>query len=983
MKFLGKHRFTQGQDVLQVNASGDLVFGPPPSDGSDRFNSYARDSGFVLQAAANGQFVVSSGNGYQASQDAGDKGNTFVREGPSAAPSRIKDIGPGDRSTPLYWDHSGSSLAPTSTGTEFALGEITPGIDDILVNGLGSSPPDLGPDLTWVDLSGTDFTTAQSLLDFTSASLSHANFAKAKFAENTGFNGATAEYADFSHATLASCILGNINFSYASFDHANMQGVQAEHSSFDYASLKYVDWSNGSGFGSTNTDCASFKYADLRGTSFKDAFNVGNNDFSNANCSGVVFTGASITNQVIFNDANLTDAALNNLGPGPQTTIYPGYIKLNAKTNFTGATLTYLDLSEYDLNGVIFTHADLSNTKLHAAKLQNAELGYAVLDGCDLTGTVPLHGANLSNASLKGVDLTGAQLGALAVDFQVPSSSTPTYADFLKALEDNDTVGVARVFKQYDYPLSGTVTITQSRFNRNTWTVSDTTSATEYDVEVQKIGGGDTLMVSSPTTPAVLTNALLVNAKLNNANLIGVNASGAAIYAISKGQNGMNLALMREMQLNNANLSNQNFSNAAIAGVSFDYAILTNSNFSLCRLTTAPSGARTSFNGANLTGANFDGASLDNIVFTNAAFGIPNELDSNPKAVSAGAWLFAMAQAQADTVTAELNAAMLKPGASPPGQFDLPVGALNGLKTAGPVPQRITEVFNQNHIALTGNAVLTIMDLTAYWQLTDRSTHYVIFQTYEPGSGPLDAASPALGVASGSDYSTQASFYLPLSLQADLNNGRVELAVVNAFKQAGHSISNEATIATAQQPSEWQIINAAPDYQLYSLWLNITYQGTAITIRPAISSVISAFGNASIAISRRATVAPLNDSADSNKCLGWVLDNDSANPFNPVKNYIRFNLLPTPAGGIDVYGSFIRIERETGPDQLQYYNIPAALTALTQTQMKSPGDVAPNGEFATTNSTNQLPFSEWLRPRIPPRPPFCVPDPAGMSVCPD
>ena len=355
-----------------------------------------------------------------------------------------------------------------------------------------------------------------------------------------------------------------------------------------------------------------------------------------------------MTGTMTIEGADLTDAALNN--PGGTVTIYPKMIVLDGKTNFTRTKLQYIDFSGYRLGGMIFTGADMTGCNLHGAVLTNTELSYATLDGANLTGTISMNGANLSNASLKGADLTNAQLGALSSLFGV-GAGTANYTPFLTALQNDDAAGVQKVFNDNGHPLTGTVTITASKFFPS-WTVQATTSTPpSYTVMKEKIGGVDTLDVYTPTTAAVLSNAFMVNVTLTGANMIGVNASGASIYGIAGSKPNFNSAKLLGAQFDNANLGNADFSSANLAGVNFDYAILTNAVFQNAPLTTAPGGARASFAGANLQGGNFDGAPLDNVVFTNAALGVANP--NNPQQ-PAGVWLFSLSAADQTLIVPDI-----------------------------------------------------------------------------------------------------------------------------------------------------------------------------------------------------------------------------------------------------------------------------------------------------------------------------------------
>jgi uncharacterized protein YjbI with pentapeptide repeats len=955
MSFLRKSTLMQGSDYVQIDmATGVLSVASQPGDGSDKFNLYGTDSGFILQAM-NGKYVVTDGTGYAATAERTASGlNQFSQEAASGPDVRIVDLGSdGGGSTQYYWNNDGGALksiaksaTPPAT-TEFSDTTVTVGLAKILSQGFGVSQPDL----TWVDLSGTDFTAATTSLDFTQVNMTHADLSSTRFDQGTGFTNSTGKSVDFSNAHLNGCSMGGIDFSGAKFVNAKLEQIQFDSSTFANADLTDADLSQ-----SINLANANFDTATLVNANFSNSANIVETSFRNADLSGAVFTGSSVTGTMDISGANLTGAALNNTAD--RVTIYPKMIVFSATTNFTQCNISHIDFTGYDFTSVIATQADLTGCTLDKATFLNTELAYATLDDCSITGTVQLNGANLSNASLMGANLTSAQLGALAQLFGVAQSSAD-YTAFLKALQTGDTSEVGTIFSKNGYPLTGSITITPSRFTDTSWTVS--ASGTTYTVSQDQVGGQSVIDVYQPTVPAVLSNAFMVNVTLTGANMIGVNASGASIYGNGGHNPNLNSVLLQGASFSNANLSNADFSSADLAGVNFDYATLTNAVFQNTSLITAAGGGRASFVGANLQGANFDGATLTNVAFTNAALGVADPLDTSR---SAGVWLFSLSQAEKALVESELTSAAAH-------QFEMDMQALQQLQDPGPVGSGIVVQFSNHAITLTSDAVLTIIDESIYWQLTDGSTQYVIFDSYDS-----KAFQPALGVATGTEYTPDPEFTLPLSLEKDLKNGPVDERLVAAFKAAGHPITSAATLAAAQHPTEWQIINGAPDYTVYTIWLDLSAGETRLTVRPTISTVISTFAEFSYAIDRRATVSTISSG-------GWQLSNDSENPFNPVKNYIIFKLLPnSDTGDLDVYGSFIRIERLSAPGVSEFYNIPAAITSLSQSQMEGSGNVCPNGDFASTNKSNGLSYDEWLRARVNPRPPFCVPDPAGMYVCP-
>jgi uncharacterized protein YjbI with pentapeptide repeats len=836
--------------------------------------------------------------------------------------------------------------------SSFFIASGRPGVDSILSNGF----PSPQPDLTWVNLSGTDFTQASAIIDFTQAILANADLSNTKFDQDTAFDNCVAPFANFSRALLASCSIGSATCTNANFTSADMRGIQLDRSDFSNATMTSAKCKD-----AVNLANAKFVGAKMQFVDFTNTANILDTDFTNADLTGAIFTGASVTGKMTISGANLTDAALNN--PKGSVKVFPGFIVLDSKTNFTGAYIQYIDFSGYTLNDMIFTGAEMTGCKFKSASMIGIDMAYATLDNADFTGTVLLNGANLSGASLKSADLTNAQLGALSSRFAV-ASGTPDYTTFLHGLQSGNTAEVQQVFAANGYTLSGSITITPSSYSQTAWAVQATAPQPQtYTVLQQTISGTPTLVVYTVTTPAVLSNAFMVSVKLTGANMIGVNASGASIYGIAGANPDLKSALLQDAQFSNSNLSNADFSSANLGGVSFDYAILTNGVFQNAQLITSSSGTRASFIGTNLQSTNFDGATINNVAFTNAAVCVANPANAS---IAAGVWLFNVPQEAQELILPELDAAAK-------GQFTLDNKALPYLQTPGTVDPVIISAFNAKHVTLTSDAVLSIMGSGLYWQLTDGATQYVIFQSYQAST-----FAPALGVSTGAAYTTKADFYLPLSLESHLKNGIVDAAVVEAFKTAGHPISPTSQITVAQHPTDWQIINGAPTYAVYSLWLAVmSNAGLTITVRPAIPNLIAAFNAYSVALTPRATITALSTKN------GWGVSNGAEDPYNPVKNYISFNMIQSASpASFDAYGAGMRIARQKTPGQLEYYNITVGLTKLAQSQLAAPGNVCPNGDFAKTNQTNGLPYPQWLRASAAPRPPHCIPDPNGMFACP-
>lgn len=954
MTFLGKWTLSQGDVTLLADlTTGALNVGPAPTDGSDRVNAYGTATAFTLQAA-NGSYVVRSGIGYAATAVPPAAPNWFalVTVGSSY---QVVDLGP-DPANPgtNVWSVSGGVLSaaapanPAAAATLFVQNVVTPGLADILSSGFTSSVPDL----TWVSVPNVDWSAASANVDLTKSVLLHTDFSGGTFAPNTPFHSATADHANFSNATLNDCDLSGMTLTWTLFVNAKMDGVDFSYSNLDNATCTGALMRNSTNLANATFDVAKLDRADLSG-----AGNIYQTSFKRSSLVGVSFKGSSVTGWMDLTGADLTGAYLSN--PPGSTDIYPKNLRFDSSTRFYGTVMQYLDLTGYDLSNTNFARADLTGCKLDSTNLATANLGYAILDGVSVTGGVSLHGANLTSASLNDADLTGAQLGAVGQSFRV--GAQPNFAAFQTALRNGDGAGVAAVFQKEGRPLTAPVAVLPSTFTPDSaWTVSAANVPVPLLIVLEGTGASASLAVYQPTSPAVLSNAFMVNVDLNGANLYGVRASGAQIYATAGKSVNLNRAKIDGLQVNNANLSEVNLSQANVSGVNFDYAMLTGADFSGATIGVDASGGQTSFNGANLQGVNFSSASLKNVILANAACAVANPNDAN---ASAGVWLFTMPARGADLVTGQLQAALTTATA--------PIELLPTILTSGPVPKGLTVALTDAGLKVAPDALVVVTTTGSYWNIIDDANAYVVFESV------TDEWVPSLGVASGGSYTVDADCYLDLSLEAQLANGPVAPAVAAALKTQNISLSPKATITIAQYPKVWQVVSGR---DVWTLWLrfNSTALGvdTQIAMRPAIGNLISAFGSESIALSAQSVVTAIASG-------GWLVDNDSENPFNAARGYITYSLLPSARGGIDVYGSWMRIVRTTGQGAQQFYNVPCAVTQLTSKLLAGSGNtVCPNGGTVSANTSADVPFDQWLQARLLPSPPFCIPDPQGNFNCP-
>ncbi len=964
--FLGKWVMGQGAThVLADAASGTLLVAAPPVDRSDRFNAEGTAEAFTLRSGLDGRYVVRAGAGYAATATSSSAANWFTLRGasPSAAADAGSDGGSGilvvDLGTdPIHpgdtvWSVSGGGVVPIGgdsppESARFQRVVVTVGVAEILAGGLANEP-----DLAWVDLHGTDFGSAGGLVDLSKSDLSHANLSSTTFARGTGFQKAVATGVDLRSATAPHAILGNAVLRQAHLDGARLREVDLSYADLTGATLVGADLSN-----SSNLAHAVLAGAVMTDAVLVGAANVYDTSFAGATMRGVDFTGSSVTGQMDLRGADLTGATLNN--PVSGVDVYPDNLVIDARTTFAGAHLQRLDLSGYDLAYIDFSAADLTGCLLDRVVLDGANLGHAVLDGAMLRGGVGLHGANLSSASLRGADLTGAQLGAVGELFRV-GSEDPAYADLLRALKASDAGTVSATFAKAHHPLDAPVDVRASTFTpERAWTVRGSGVGQSFSVLLEVLGQASALTVYQPSSPAVLTNAFMVDVDLTSANLYGVRASGAQIYAAEKESVHLNKAVVEGLQANNANLGFADFSQATLTGVNFDYAVLTGANFTGATVAVDPRGGQPSFNGANLQGADFTEATVRDAILSNAAVAVANPLDSN---ASAGVWLFSIPKAQSAVVTPELQAAC--------DPFTISASLLPTMGLTGPVPQGVATAFGKGGVRLSPTALLAVLTVDVYWRVDDGADGWVVFRTVD------DDYRPSLGVAPGTAYTVAAAFFLPLSLVGDCGNGAVVATVRTAFAAAGHALDAGATMATSMRPDAWQVIDGQTTY---TLWLSFSSSvrgvDTRITVRPALASVVSVFGASSVPLSAVAGVSPVPTG-------GWRISNDAEDPFSTARGYIEFTVLPTPAGGLDVYGSQIRIVRSSSPGHEEFVNVPCEMTVLPNSVLSpSRTTICPNGASVGANTASGLPYAQWFWARFLSSPPFCVPDPDGNFICP-
>jgi uncharacterized protein YjbI with pentapeptide repeats len=942
MKFIGKWTFTasNGQVVSADDKTGQLKVAASTKSPLERFNAYGTTSMFVLQASG-GMYVAWSGANYVANQKRDGAPTMFALEDAGSGSWRVVDLGPKGTDTPYYWVGDSGPLtrvaksgSPPAT-TSFKQTVVTPGIDKILQDGLRPNA-----DLSWAYIGAVDFSPILSAqqADMTGAYLAGANFA------GVALTSAILSGADMTKATLTgpaalnqATMIGT-DLTGADMTDALMQGVTANKAILTDAKLIDVMLND-----------AKLPGAKLIRTRLS-GFNASivNVDFTGADLTDADFTEASVRT-LTLTGADLTGVTMSN--PKGKTFVDLSDAKVDSATNFTSAKLQYVDLSGKDLSNCVMTHVDLTGSKLDNVKLIGTELSYAVLDGASITGNIAMFGANFSNAQMTGTKLPGAQMGSISLLFRAVADSQgkQAYDAFLNALNAGNAAGVTDSFKAIGkVTLTAPVNVLGSTFAPGrAWTVS-ATGAT-YTVRLETISGTDSLAVYQPSNAAILTNAYMRDAVLTSANLFNVRASGVQLYGQARldGQ-----VILEGVQFDSANLSGVNLKQARLDGVNFGHATLTNAKFDGAWLTPDSRGGQASFANANLQGATFTDAHLADAILTDAAVAVPRTEGGTDVE---GVWLFSTRSTA--TVSAQLTAATK--------QLTLPAAIAPQL-AQGPVTDGVRNAFGKQGVTLTKDALVVVQDTAPLWTIADGATTYRVFEACDKGNYV-----PALGVSKSATGLT-VSFTIPLYLERDLKTGPVADSVKKAFAAGGVTLGPDAKVSAGTMSADWQVVDTTASYDL---WLGLNLDcALAISGRSSIPAVFDLFANHSLPLSRRATV--------TGGTGRWAIDNDSNNPFNPITNYIKANLVIETSGApLDVYGSMLRVQR-VGPSGTQVFdNVAIGLTKLGKAELQ-PSTVCPNSNRTKVNIGEKLPFKQWMRARELPKPPWCIPSADGAFYCP-
>ncbi len=736
------------------------------------------------------------------------------------------------------------------------------------------------------------------------------------------FSQVNATNANFAGINLSNVNMSSVNFTNAIVTNAKMTGQGADLSS---AILTNAD------FTGTN-----MKYATLFGV-----------DFTGANMSQVDMTSTSLS-RPDFTDTNLTDVKMSNpTSAGGSIDLMQ--MKFSVNTNFNGCQMRNTFLKGFDFSKVVFTHADLTGCKMDNTKLDGAEFSYANLTDVSLTGNISMIGTNFSNATLTKANMTGAQMGSIGLRFRI--SEQAEFDQFKIALENGDVNTVKTIFNENGYPLTDPVSITESpSAPGRVWDVRSGDNVT-YTVRLEAVGNSESLAVYQIVVAAVLVNAFMKGTILTSANLFNVRASGVQLYGGAKLDGG---AILEGAQFDNANMSDINLKQAQLYGVNLNYTILTGAEFQGAKLEPSATGGAVSLVRASLQGANFSGAALKDAIITDAAVSVNDEVETD---LLNGVWLYDTPQTT--NLVDELNEGI--------NSFELPTVLLPYLHS-GLVTIQIIAGFAANGVTITEHAIVSVLEYGPYWQVTDGNDDYVIFHSCDSS-----LYQPALGVAHGTDDTQTPAFYMPLYLQNQLQTGSVSEDVSAEFAKNGITLSSSARVEAKQQETDWLLTDISSSY---NLWRGLSKMcQLSLTVRPAVPGVLALFSSHSMPLTSRITIS-------SRKPGRWTIDNDSNNPFNPIVNYIKFNMVEqTSDPDINIFGMMMRVVRLSSQNVLEYENIICDVTVLPEESLQ-PTTICPNSIRYDVNANAGTSYNEWMQAKELPQAPYCIPSADGTYYCP-
>ena len=319
-------------------------------------------------------------------------------------------------------------LTPTETPEETDARLLATDLRQLVITRYQRKRDMKGLDLSGVDLSDLTLEGA----DFSGATLVEANFEKSRL-QNCRFDEALLSHARFASADLSGASLQEVSAPQTDFTSCRMVKANLTRSDFSEsifqkaqiseAIIAYTDFSrsamqdiqaNGcrgefAGFIECQLTTSNFSDADLRGVNFTGA-NLQQANLSNAKFKRGVLYSANFTD-VVFNQAFLLDSVAD------EKTVFNRAKMI--ETDFSGAVwngskFDDVDMSRAQMNGADLTGAQINNVRMIRAVAKNLTLAKASIVDADVTG-INLFEGSVANARLMRCKLQLANF--FGVDF--------------------------------------------------------------------------------------------------------------------------------------------------------------------------------------------------------------------------------------------------------------------------------------------------------------------------------------------------------------------------------------------------------------------------------------------------------------------------------------------------------------------------------------------------------------------------------------
>lgn len=357
-------------------------------------------------------------------------------------------------------------------------------------------------------------------------------------------SGGELKDCNLSCANLEGAIVNQVTFSNCNLTEANFSNAVLSQSSFNYSDLTGANLTN-SDLSKTKFEGTNLIRANLNNVNFSESYfskevKLDKADMSEANLSKASLIGVTLS-QVNLSHANLRDSKLlganfesanlekTNLEGAicNKNTKFPeGFDLVNAKAFILSpnASLMNINLSGWNLAGIILTSSNLIG-----ANLSKAILGYA-----DLTQ------ANLKQANLSQATLTDSKL------LQVNLTSA---------------------------------NLSEANLNNANLTAADLTSANLMQANLASAN-----LAAANLGYANLKNAKLTGANFRGANLSNVNFLGVHLYKLNFSGSNLYCANLCGANLSEANLSSANLTSTDLRGANLSKANLEKANLKGARL---------------------------------------------------------------------------------------------------------------------------------------------------------------------------------------------------------------------------------------------------------------------------------------------------------------------------------------------------------------------------------------------------------------